>query len=63
MRVRFREDPERCTLRIIPSPVRIAVAPKGILWTNKSVLKFAGDRDPITLIESKARELVLRRAT
>ena len=30
------------------------------LWTNKSVLKFAGNSDPIALIESKARELVLR---
>ena len=31
-----------------------------ILWTNKSVLQFAGNKDPISLIESKARELVLR---
>lgn len=34
--------------------------PKRILWTNKSVLKFAGDADPIPLIEAKARELVLK---
>lgn len=34
--------------------------PKRILWTNKSVLKFAGDSDPILMIEAKARELVLR---
>jgi hypothetical protein len=30
------------------------------LWTNKSVIKFAGKSDPISLIEDKARELVLR---
>jgi hypothetical protein len=29
-------------------------------WTNKSVLKFAGDGNPIALIEAKARELVLK---
>jgi hypothetical protein len=29
-------------------------------WTNKSVLKFAGNSDPIALIEARARELVLR---
>ena len=34
--------------------------PSRILWTNQSVLKFAGDADPIQLIEAKARELVLR---
>ena len=33
---------------------------KRIEWTNESVLKFAGDGDPIAKIESKARELVLR---
>ena len=31
-----------------------------ILWTNQSVLQFAGNADPIQLIEAKARELVLR---
>ena len=31
-----------------------------ILWTNKSVLKFAGNADPIGVIEAKVRELVLR---
>ena len=31
-----------------------------ILWTNKSVLKFADGGDPIELIEAKARELVLK---
>jgi len=31
-----------------------------ISWTNKSVLKFAGKSDPISLIEEKARQLVLR---
>jgi O-acetyl-ADP-ribose deacetylase (regulator of RNase III) len=31
-----------------------------IVWTNRSVLKFAGTSDPIGLIEAKARELVLR---
>jgi Zn-dependent peptidase ImmA (M78 family)/O-acetyl-ADP-ribose deacetylase (regulator of RNase III) len=31
-----------------------------IVWTNKSVLKFAGDADPISLIEEKARQLVLQ---
>jgi O-acetyl-ADP-ribose deacetylase (regulator of RNase III) len=36
------------------------VAPKRILWTNKSVLKFAGNADPVTLIEAKARALVLK---
>jgi O-acetyl-ADP-ribose deacetylase (regulator of RNase III) len=36
------------------------VPPSRILWTNQSVLKFAGDADPIQLIEAKARELVLR---
>lgn len=30
-----------------------------ILWTNKSVLNFAGNSDPIGLIEEKARQLVL----
>lgn len=34
--------------------------PKRMSWTNKSVLKFAGNSDPISLIEAKARELVLR---
>ena len=33
---------------------------KPILWTNRSVLNFAGDSDPIALIEAKARELVLK---
>ena len=36
------------------------MTPSRILWTNKSVLKFAGDGDPIELIEAKARELVLK---
>lgn len=31
-----------------------------ISWTNKSVLKFAGKSDPISLIEEKARQLVLQ---
>jgi hypothetical protein len=31
-----------------------------ISWTNKSVLKFAGESDPISLIEQKSRQLVLR---
>ncbi|MGB6699637.1 MAG: hypothetical protein WBE80_13270, partial [Methylocella sp.] len=31
-----------------------------ISWTNKSVLKFAGEFDPISLIEEKARQLVLQ---
>jgi O-acetyl-ADP-ribose deacetylase (regulator of RNase III) len=39
---------------------RIAVPLNRSLWTNKSVLQFAGNSDPVTLIESKARELVLR---
>lgn len=34
--------------------------PNSIFWTNKSVLAFAGDADPINLVETKARELVLR---
>jgi O-acetyl-ADP-ribose deacetylase (regulator of RNase III) len=38
----------------------LSVPQKRILWTNKSVLKFAGDADPILLIEAKARELVLK---
>jgi hypothetical protein len=29
-------------------------------WTNKSVLEFAGKSDPVSLIEEKARQLVLR---
>jgi O-acetyl-ADP-ribose deacetylase (regulator of RNase III) len=36
------------------------VSPKRIQWTNRSVLKFARDGDPIELIEAKSRELVLR---
>jgi len=36
------------------------VPPKRILWTNKSVLEFAGNADPILLIEAKARDLVLK---
>jgi len=36
------------------------VPPYRISWTNKSVLKFAGNSDPIDLIEAKARALVLR---
>jgi len=36
------------------------VPSKPILWTNRSVLNFAGDSDPIALIEAKARELVLK---
>jgi hypothetical protein len=31
-----------------------------ISWTNKSVLKFAGKSDPISLIEEKARQPVLQ---
>src|ERR1700728_4290131 len=31
-----------------------------IMWTNKSVVRFAGQADPISLIEEKARDLVLR---
>jgi O-acetyl-ADP-ribose deacetylase (regulator of RNase III) len=31
-----------------------------IMWTNKSVVRFAGQADPILLIEEKARDLVLR---
>jgi len=38
----------------------LSVPSKHILWTNKSVLKFAGDTDPFLLIEAKARELVLK---
>lgn len=34
--------------------------PNQISWTNKSVLQFAGKSDPISLIEAKVRELVLR---
>ena len=34
--------------------------PNRILWTNRSVRTFAGNSDPIGLIEAKARELVLR---
>ncbi len=36
------------------------MAQNRIVWTNKSVLKFAGQSDPIDRIEAKARELVLR---
>jgi hypothetical protein len=36
------------------------VSSKRIFWTNESVLKFAGDADPISLIETKVRELVLK---
>ena len=32
----------------------------GIQWTNKSVLSFAGNENPVALIQQKARELVLR---
>jgi O-acetyl-ADP-ribose deacetylase (regulator of RNase III) len=28
-------------------------------WTNQSVVRFAGDQDPVALIERKARDLVL----
>jgi hypothetical protein len=28
-------------------------------WTNLSVQKFAGDQDPVAVMESKARELAL----
>ncbi len=31
-----------------------------IRWTNQSVLEFAGESDPITAIENKAREVTLR---
>jgi len=34
--------------------------PNRISWTNRSVLQFAGNSDPVDLIEAKARELVLR---
>lgn len=34
--------------------------PKPIVWTNKSVLEFAGEANPIELVEAKARELVLK---
>ena len=33
--------------------------PSNITWTNKSVLAFAGDADPIDQITKSARELVL----
>jgi O-acetyl-ADP-ribose deacetylase (regulator of RNase III) len=36
------------------------VSQNQILWTNKSVLKFAGGSDPIGHVEAKVRELVLR---
>lgn len=36
------------------------MAVKRVFWTNRSVLKFAGDGDPISMIEAKARELVLK---
>jgi O-acetyl-ADP-ribose deacetylase (regulator of RNase III) len=36
------------------------VSQKRIRWTNTSVRKFAGDGDPIALVEAKARELVLK---
>lgn len=36
------------------------MSPNRMLWTNRSVLRFAGNSDPISLIEAKARELVLR---
>jgi hypothetical protein len=28
-------------------------------WTNQSVIRFAGNEDPVALIERKARDLVL----
>lgn len=28
-------------------------------WTNQSVVRFAGNQDPVALIERKARDLVL----
>jgi len=34
--------------------------PRGIQWTNKSVIGLAQGEDPIAVIEGKARELVLR---
>ena len=34
--------------------------PKPIVWTNKSVLEFAGEANPIELVEAKARALVLK---
>lgn len=36
------------------------MASPAISWTNKSVVRFAGTADPVALIVSKARELVLR---
>lgn len=39
---------------------RPLVPPNRILWTNESVLKFAGNGDPVTLIEARARQLVLK---
>jgi O-acetyl-ADP-ribose deacetylase (regulator of RNase III) len=38
----------------------LPVSPNRIVWTNKSVLRFAGNTDPVEAIEAKARELVLR---
>ena len=32
---------------------------KPFRWTNKSVLALAGEEDPISVIERKARDLVL----
>ncbi len=34
--------------------------PKGISWTNRSVLEFAGDENPISAVERASRELVLK---
>ena len=34
--------------------------PRGIQWTNKSVVGLAQGQDPVAVIEGKARELVLR---
>jgi hypothetical protein len=38
----------------------IVTNPQGIRWTNKSVLRLAGDEDPIAVIERKAQALALK---
>jgi Zn-dependent peptidase ImmA (M78 family)/O-acetyl-ADP-ribose deacetylase (regulator of RNase III) len=43
----------------IPNEQEMAVVQSGMRWTNQSVVRLAGNQDPIELIETKARNLVL----
>jgi hypothetical protein len=46
--------------RLIPNEQEMTLVQSGAMrWTNQSVVRFAGNQDPVALIERKTRDLVL----